>query len=191
MGSARMTDCFWHFIKVRRTARTGWKADIASKPADCHTAVMRMRIGWPTQALLAAVTLTACSGTKDDPHANLMSEVEQRIVLPTGALPLAKYSRYYAQDHNGQIEGIFVVDDPVWTELVRKECATQKKAVFPCDGTGQALTAPAGTSMWASGLTIHGSTRSREKTHDQANLQPCLKLVSLLSAPASNFFSNH
>ena len=126
----------------------GWKADIASKPANCHTAVMRMRIGWPTQAMLAAATLTACTGTKDDPHAELMKEIEQRIVLPTGALPLAKYSRYYAQDHNGHIEGMFIVDDPVWNELVRKECAMQKKAVFPCDGAGQALTAPAGASMW-------------------------------------------
>lgn len=55
---------------------------------------------------LILLALTSCVSAAADGHEALMDEIEASVVLPTGALPLKGYARYYTE-YRGAIHGAY------------------------------------------------------------------------------------
>lgn len=60
-------------------------------------------------ALIALVSLASCSTPEERQQTQLMDEIEARIELPDGALPLSKYARFYAYDDTGRVVGLYLI----------------------------------------------------------------------------------
>lgn len=77
-----------------------------------------------------------------------MDKIERQVVLPSGAGPMAVYSRYYGPDRSGKIQALYVIQSGSYVDDVRKFCAADKVDSFPCTPTGQSLLVEAGQREW-------------------------------------------
>lgn len=87
-----------------------------------------------------------------------MDKIEGRIILPSGAKPLAKYARYYAQDSQGTVWGSYTPEaDPYFWKLVSESCAkikgqgssSNKTPPAPCPLNGGSIRlVKAGDRLW-------------------------------------------
>ena len=98
-------------------------------------------------ALCSVLVVGACTANRD-PHAPIMDKIEQQVVLPHGAAPLSRYSRYYAEVDSGRIQAAFVIHDDDYREEVRKFCAAKGANIFPCSKDGNSELPAPGKRKW-------------------------------------------
>lgn len=70
------------------------------------------------------------------------------MVLPSGAGPMAVYSRYYAPDRSGKIQALYVIHPALYVDDVRKFCAVNKVDEFPCNSAGKSLLVGSDEHEW-------------------------------------------
>src|SRR4051812_6691372 len=51
-------------------------------------------------------------GAEQRRQAQLMDEIETRLILPSGALPARRYARFYAFEAPGKVIAVYVIPDP-------------------------------------------------------------------------------
>lgn len=60
-------------------------------------------VGW------SALLLLGCSSPEEQAHQAMMDKIEAQVRLPSGARPLADYSRYYAAGTKNEIVAIYLI----------------------------------------------------------------------------------
>ena len=93
------------------------------------------------------IALSACTANHD-PHNAIMDRIEQQVVLPSGAAPIASYSKYYSDAGHGTVQAAYVIHEPAFRHDVQNWCASGKARSFPCSGDGKSELAAAGERMW-------------------------------------------
>jgi hypothetical protein len=89
-----------------------------------------------------------CSAAPSEPNSRLMNSIEQKVTLPPDAAPMADYSRYYAQNAAGKIQGVYVIHSESFRDAVRQFCAEDNPGTFPCSDDGKPELAAAGARKW-------------------------------------------
>ena len=103
-------------------------------------------------SILTVWLVASCTAANDEPHRSTLDTIEQKVVLPPGAEPTGRYSRYYAQRANGKVQAAYVIHDAAFRDDVQRFCATQDPGRFPCSG-GKSQLAVAGTRIWLADVT--------------------------------------
>ena len=100
------------------------------------------------------LVLSACASPDQRERDQLTDRIEQRVVLPKGAPPLAAFARHYAFDKNGLVIGIYLrgfswpnPDDRC--EELLKDLSTRQIPCTPDDANGDRTFA--GQRRWVEG----------------------------------------
>jgi hypothetical protein len=82
-------------------------------------------------------TLLAFGCAPKESDERIMDAIEGRVVLPKGAEPLGRYSRYYANGAAGQVEVLYIIHDKNFVRDVRESCGRSKTDTMPCAPGGK------------------------------------------------------
>ncbi|KHL24224.1 hypothetical protein PK98_14660 [Croceibacterium mercuriale] len=96
---------------------------------------------------LLSSLLAGCAAAGDD-RGRLIETIEDALVLPSEAAPLASYERYYA-DRDGVILAVLINHSDEHRQAVAQHCRTLSEAPFPCPlNSGELRLVDAGESTW-------------------------------------------
>jgi hypothetical protein len=98
---------------------------------------------------VVALITVGCHPRSVDGHDRLMDQIETKVELPSGSLPMARYSRYYAWKAPGIVEARYTIHFDSFRRSVREACGeTRYRGVFPCGKNGEVLLVGAGERLW-------------------------------------------
>lgn len=85
--------------------------------------------------LVALLIIPSCDEGEEPRHHRLMNEIEAQLILPKGALPMAQYARYYAEQ-GGKVHGAYTTE-------IEKRPADFGCEEFQADDSTRAMECPA------------------------------------------------
>ena len=94
---------------------------------DRFRPIADIRIMWDAPGMKTAgiaatvILLTGCSPPEERRNEALMAQIEKQVQLPTGALPLNDYARFYADAGRGEVAAVYMLPSVI-EKMAAEQC---------------------------------------------------------------------
>ena len=121
-------------------------------PSNCNRSSVVQNCGMRSVAFLLSLFALVTGGCRQPSYGGnngLMDEIETKVELPSGALPIEKYSRYYAWKSRHIVKGVFIIHHERFRSSIRQMCGEgQYPGSFPCGENKEDLLVDPNQRRW-------------------------------------------